>query len=314
MFDLELLAWEAMLPRLDDGFSTPRFLIELFELKQMIRWMISLSKKLPQTLLRLFRKPLKEISNHYLATIFGALPFVSDVRALVHKFQTVADKVFEFEAEANKVKTMHFQKALAPATFQDPSWFGPFTEQHVYSVSGLFAPWKFAEDILGDEFSQTSTRTRSISEAKYHNTLVYSYELPFGPFLRHFLAELDYFGMNLSISDLWDVIPFTFVIDWFADIGSYLEQFNLLNVPPKVVIYDQCRSVKYWQYDKVVYSDVLPVPWSPVNPSEPVEQELKVYIRWPDIRLPPQDKLVEFGLPEGWTIVIGAALAFSRMK
>lgn len=57
-------------------------------------------------------------------------------------------------------------------------------------------------------------------------------------------AYADFFGVNVNPAILWDVIPFSFVLDWFLDVGGWLDSFKTKNLAASVCIEDFCYSVK----------------------------------------------------------------------
>lgn len=55
---------------------------------------------------------------------------------------------------------------------------------------------------------------------------------------------LDILGINANPAIIWNAIPFSFIVDWFYDVGDFLERFTVKNVRPITEITDFCVSVK----------------------------------------------------------------------
>jgi hypothetical protein len=58
------------------------------------------------------------------------------------------------------------------------------------------------------------------------------------------LGLLDALGINFNPRYVWDVIPWSFVVDWLIDIGRWLDNFEVKNLEPKVNILQYCWSIK----------------------------------------------------------------------
>jgi hypothetical protein len=322
---LDRIALDTMIPQLDDGWSAPRALFELIELKQLFAHAKQLLLQCRGLVEQLFKKPLKEISNQFLAGIFGWLPFVDDIKTFVTKYQNVADDVFEFLENANKRQTLHFQKALSPLTFQDASWFDD--REGSITIDTSDDEWEFADGILRELVLKTAY-TREVKQLTYHMTLEFSYSVPGIPGgIQQFLAELDYWGINFSISDVWEVIPFSFVVDWFWNVGAWLEKFDFENLPVSVNIHDCCRSVKGQLLEELKVTDLesitLDAPgWTTYVPSEwtmtpalgRATRVTHLYHRWPGLPVPSAEQLPNWRTPKGLTWVIGAALLGTRQS
>ena len=57
-------------------------------------------------------------------------------------------------------------------------------------------------------------------------------------------AMLDSLGVRPDASILWNAIPFSFIVDWFFDVGGWLESLSSDNLEIPVHIDDFCHSIK----------------------------------------------------------------------
>lgn len=319
---LDQIALKKVISSLDDGFSMPVFLFELIELKSLWKHMASLVlfSQIKKSLRAAGKAPLKELSNHFLATIFGWLPFLRDIQTIVSKFMTVADKVNDFVLNQGKRRTFHVGKQLSPLTFRPEEWFESTLSAHSAYAGNHYAPWWFANDYFN--VIEFSTKTmRSVSNCSYHLTLDYQYDLPgVNAAVQSFKAELDHWGINLSVSDVWQVIPFSFVVDWVWNVGQWLEQFDFVNCPPAIVIHDCCRSIRYELteasefYELTFLSGPSPITSVPVSEIQATPGSLSVkrktegYYREPGPPLPAPEDLPGFRTPSGMQWLIAMAL------
>lgn len=238
---LDALALRTMIPKLDDGFSLPVFLFELGDLKGMLADAFGLLKRLPRAVLDLFTRPFRTWSKHWLSAVFGWIPFISDVRTIIAKCAALAQTIEQFLAQANTRMTFHFGKSLSPFTFCEPSWHDAIVPMNfVHSANAT------SDTYEGHDVDLLLHRKRHVIRPQYHATMEFSYHLPeLSMATSRLLAGLDVFGVNVSISDVWEVIPFSFVVDWFYSVQSWLQGFDFTNLSVEVRIYDFCRSIRY---------------------------------------------------------------------
>jgi len=129
-----------------------------------------------------------------------------------------------------------------------------FKEQHYLSLS---------EDLpINDGASAQHGKAVLITEASETRiaTMFYTYTLP--PELTAADGRAVFLSTSLGLKvDLgtivrtaWELFPLSFVIDWFLDFGSWLEQFANFNVyfPYEMKDYMESRKLK-WTYTKSIY-------------------------------------------------------------
>jgi len=317
---LDYFAYDTILPEMEGGFKTPVFLGEIFELKLLWRDAVLLLTKLPSKVWALFSRPLKEISETWLSAIFGWLPFVSDVKSIFNILTTIDDKVFDFIEGQDKVHTSHFQKALSPLTFKPEEWF---SDTKYLTIDTSDSEWSFASAAFHKIVLRCKV-TREVTEVKYHHTLEYSYKLPgWNRAVQTFLASLDAWGLNISPSDIWELVPFSFVIDWFTDAQSLVETLDYTNLPVQATVYDSCRSIKYRLIETVELEGIEELYLTPtsydtsdewtINPGSASYTVVNdAYYRWPGIVEPTNEQQSGFLWPSGLQWITAGALLGSR--
>jgi hypothetical protein len=342
------MSLDHLIPRLDTGLSVPVFIRELFELKALLRNAVAIVTKLPKHVIKLMKKPAKEISGDYLSAIFGWIPLVRDLSSIITKIITLEDIIDKYIEGAGKRRTLHYRKALHPETFQDADYFDAVYLGLVEANYGDYNPSEMLEAGLdGLHLKLGVWKQTVIKDLKFQATLDYTYELPLASGLASVLASartragLDVFGINLSPSDLWEIVPLSFVYDWFFDIGSALEEYDLVNFPTNVVIHDYAYSYSYKREDKALAvqdsSSSLSVEEASFNMPYGLDSvwydnnfsfgsvycslpqlspqgavHLRAYHRWAGLPVTLRSKWPDLTLPGGRKLTTGLALLGSR--
>lgn len=328
MTQLNEIALDHFIPKLDtNDFSATVFLLELADLKVLLDEVLHLFSQIPRRVSRLFDKPLNEISDTWLQSIFGWIPFVSDIKSIVEKVMTVGQKVEEFYFKADRRMSLHFQKGLSPETFKDASWLaGPF---NVYiDTTDPDGPYTELASVF-QTFSANGEFQRTFNELVFHATIDFEYHVPPWDGFQQLLAELDVWGVNLSPSDIWEAVPFSFVIDWVFNVQGWLRSFDKTNIPIQVVIYDYCSSIKYELVETVsavgadgnvnvtignaIYDGAVNY-WRGFPSQTRSHKVTRAYYRWPGIPKPTEDQLPDFRLPSGMQWVTAGALYHSIFR
>lgn len=309
-FTLQQEALKHFIPDLEDGFSLPIFIAELKDVPKLARDVIRMWKALLRgitaavalltgrakrrakvSLKKLGSMSGRELSNDWLSVNFGWVPFVRDIKTIVTRIYTLREDIEKYLKSANTWRTLHFQKGLSPYTFRDAAWLSDVVTDT--TVSGVYGDFKFMEDITrGVTFRHV--RKRSVDFVRYTATMNYRYNVPLAHnVLDTISAAMDRFGMNPSISDIWELIPFSFVVDWVFDVGHWLDQFDLTNLQQTVEVAQFCDSVKFTFRERSLYypstvhvQDGLVHPtgtgvdWLVANPSLPLsDYREEVYYR-----------------------------------
>lgn len=316
--ELDQMAMEAMIPELEGKFSLPVFLGEFRDIRSLLKYVIELYTKLRfmELLMNAFRKPLREISDHWLSAVFGWLPFVRDIKTIIQRFSEMEEKFFQFFVNANKRQTLHYEKRLSPETFQNLGWFTQVST-HVCDVHDDLP---YAESLFEAIAFDIDSR-KTVENLKFCATMEFEYRIPsLESFWTHLAAAFDYWGVNFSPSDIWALVPFSFVVDWVVGIGPWLEQFDSKNLSVQVVIYDYCHSIKYDYRHEEKFIGITEMidsngvhllgDWTAPIPGQAVHT-VKAYWREPGVPALDQKQALEWGLPEGWTLVSAAALGVS---
>lgn len=257
---LDRIALDTMIPQLDAGIDLPVFIGEILELKVLWKQFKAASSifgrggygSLIESLQQIKKAPLRELSSSWLAFIFGWMPFVKDVMRICTGLWNMFEKIDSWADGANERKTLHFEKNLSPLTFKEPAWFTLSDYTVEFSAENHYEDWWFAKDAFKCIRLATEGR-RVIDDPKFHATLEFCYRVPALQSGRNFWIA--WLGMcakywrikKFSPAQAWELIPFSFVVDWFLSVGPWLEQFDKDWLDIQVIIYDYCHSFDYRQ-------------------------------------------------------------------
>jgi len=202
-------AFVAIKPNLTT-MSLPNMLYEIKQIRGLfVLWKKSLSVA-------------KNLAGAFLNYKFGWKPTLGDLANLVNAVTALKQKLALFQQACGSV--IHFQQLMLRETISKSGnfsylganhscvWKGTITRSCVAHFAFRIMPLKAMSDL------QMSLR-----------------------------AILDALGVELNPVIVWDAVPFTFVIDWFFDVGSFLERFSVDTLELPVVLVDS-----YLQYKEEV--------------------------------------------------------------
>lgn len=198
-------AIERVIPSFRNDFNLINFALEAGDLPDLARSVASR--------LRRGYTSRQDISDDYLAAQFGALPLISDFRAVMDRLSNWGENLGRARARlAAGVRASG--GGTYPVSFLKTG----------YSVSAPNAT------VLGDlAFSGKITTHYSCKITGHINS--------------NSLQEfLDYIGFYPDISTLWDALPFSFLVDYFLPIGDSLQQRSW--VQPSINCVNGCVSYK----------------------------------------------------------------------
>lgn len=133
-------------------------------------------------------------ANSWLEYRYGWKPFVSDMRAIVNAQEGIRNAIARENAMNAQVNLFSIREK------------GPVTITRV---------------------PRTSTTTLEVTDVKYEKSYnVHAVVRPpegYPQTYRHIIA---YFGLDQFFENAWEVIPFSFVIDWFVPAGNLLKEMR----------------------------------------------------------------------------------------
>jgi hypothetical protein len=300
-----------MSPKWDDGFSLPVFLIELIEMKALLKGLARKAQELFKSLSPSTRKIAETASKGWLSTVYGWLPFIRDMEKTMGRLYNLGKDLQRLKKNSNRLLKYHYARSLSSGDLDVTEQ--PEERPGVFDSRMFPSEWGFANpvfDVITGRFITTKK-----AKGMYHATWSYTYTLPDLDWLGELMLELDRFGFGVGPSDFWEIIPFSFVVDWFVKIGNWLERYDKSLVPLIITTHSFVDSIKieYTSSDEytvdnvVIQGDTDAQPWSVSQVSLPFKYKEKVYYRFvgfPTIH----DPELKAGLPHGVQIINGIAL------
>jgi len=159
---------------------------------------------------------LSQLGKDYVSYQFGWKPMIDDVKKLLEFPRTLPARVERLQRQILKDQTFHYRQ----------KWFddGPGTQ---FSI-----PYDAINEV-----------NKGIEEANRREILLHAIvncNVRFPAVLPGLPDEFSWariVGLDPTISDLWKLIPWTWLIDWFLDFGDYIEAIAEFNQENSVINY-----------------------------------------------------------------------------
>lgn len=211
-------AYQAMKPSVSEGsaLNLTMFLVEIRDLTRLAD---------------LWRRSygfVKNLSRGYLNWEFGYKQAYRDLRDILRRTYDWQKRLESFLSKANEVQVRHYSEPVDVPLTYTKEW-----------------------TILTDSHYPHPDNRKVVQldgPPLYTATMEYDYSVPsyrFGDHEVKVRAFLDAFGLNLNPSTIWDLIPWSFVVDWFVGVGNVLESKEDSWLEPIMRIKRFCHSVKY---------------------------------------------------------------------
>lgn len=192
--------------------SLPNFLLELGDIKSLFElWKSNVSLA-------------KNLAGARLNYSFGWKPTIGDVAAMLDAVRSFKDKLQHFRESLNSITNKDYLMSKVAANKTGSSYNSTTHGRTDWtgSLSGtvkVHLKFKYLEI---PEMSNTELELRGL---------------------------LDTLGFELNPRIIWDALPFTFVIDWFFGVGSWLQNFKIDTLELPISCLD--ASVSYKEVLKV---------------------------------------------------------------
>lgn len=204
------LAFSTMKPSLSGDLALTVFLAEVTQLKSLL----DIFKALDFSKLKRLRK---QIAGDYLNWSFGWMPTFAELSGMWDLLGAFEKRLRDFKSRSGSTQVRHFKLPL-----EDLSESEDFL-------------WHY----------EVKSRTRRITSREYNATMKFTYSISNLDLQYSQLRGLaDMLGLKFGAAVLWELIPFSFVVDWFFNVGDYLSQFEKDYLDSQVTIIDFCHSYK----------------------------------------------------------------------
>lgn len=257
-------AWESMKPSIEPSLDLLVFLAEADELPKLF---MSLKEKLGKILLsdagdvlryidglKILRKSegtggmlkvvLSEsadsLSNDWLEYNFALKPTVNELLGIIQSLLTFRKKLEDLLAGANKPQKAH--KSFTTTEEMDSIEDVSICAWGTNCEGGGKCPYTHA-----DTYDEATGRRWKMTfpggaTTRIGMTVYYRYSLPdwvsgLEGSIRAFCSSL---GLSPGLGTIWELIPFSFVLDWIYPLGSLLDRIKLDATPVKTELLDIC--------------------------------------------------------------------------
>lgn len=207
-------AFQAMKPSINLAIQAP------LEIKELISGWKELLKPF-----KLGSSALSKAGSTNLWYSFGVAPTIGSIRDTIDALKTFEQRLNTFLALQGKELTSHYNEIQE------------ISGDTIQMGNALTSKYPWQVRYRNDDYKITRTAT-----------MVYKYSIPKAKTLKYdtlkLLAMADMFGVSAGVSMLWEATPFSFVVDWFLNVGDFLEQFDKPFLDTDVEVIDYCISTK----------------------------------------------------------------------
>lgn len=207
-------------------YTLSRNLVELRDIPRSVLQLQQTAKDLRKVFLSLSHSPKlrkvifnlkglsKDVPNEYLSFHFGWKQLYKDISELLTLPEKTSKKINFLISRSGKPTTLR-SKRVFPSSSVGVSGFsydGMIPEHTTSSVSRI----------------ERSSEVRLVVNCIWDFPPINSVE-----FKKHVYAERT--GISPRITDVYNLIPWTWLIDWFTGLGNYVELIDTINHDPKVI-------------------------------------------------------------------------------
>jgi hypothetical protein len=204
---------------------------------------------------------LQQTANWHLAIQFGLRPLLSDLHTLFDFANTINQKVEHLQAHSGLIGKMHYKKKV------------------LSSEKG--GDFEFSE--VGALKHQRIINYRMV----YHLSCKASYDMPdLTTSSGALAATLDSMGFVLGPSVVWNAIPYSFVVDWFSNVGDILSTYDFRFSDWNFKIHSACESLTYKHKEKGYILPRYPMGLNPKMFAKSYDLKKQSYVRTPNVYIP----------------------------
>lgn len=216
--------WNRVKPTMATRANLSVFLYELRDVRRMFQVIPSKHLTVVGTKRRItdWRSAIKYGNDFHLNYNFGWKPFTRDVVQTFRAVSSFEKRLTRFVTSQNQILSRKVSKDPT-LTFVNATWTLPYNAGFKVTVTGSIetihsAAFRFAYSI--PRYSEGEMRWRSWADS---------------------------LGLNISPANVWAVIPWSFVADWFVNVGKGLDTVSQDWIEPIVDVLQAYHSSK-WTY------------------------------------------------------------------
>jgi hypothetical protein len=176
---------------------------------------------------------------------FGILPFLSDLTGIQKAMSGTLKRVNSLLGSQHRKNVRHFTLRIPLSIAGYPT--GPLPiSSNTLDFLGSF-PTGAGTFNVEKKFYNGSALTRNYPQydGVFHAQIEYTYRFTqFQVEYARILGILDSLGVNLNPAIIWNALPWSFVVDWVANVSRWLDSRKQLNMQPTV---DITRYLYSWK-------------------------------------------------------------------
>lgn len=331
-----------MLPGIRSEMSAINFVLELKDLRTLpttISKLLALSRRVAKyplrripgksSLIRQIRatftresdptlaEAVRTGADSFLATEFAIRPLLSDLVAYFRIMDRLNKSINDLISRQGRMQVKHFS-AHVPV----PQYGMAPQVSSTYNLStGQFAGDMTFVDVPGNTAPQRwlrmglrMGRESYLTPAEFHAQVQYSYQLDQHQIANaQILGAMDALGINLNPAIIWNAIPFSFIVDWFVNIGSLLQSLEKRNMEPRINIAQYLWSWRFRRHVRTYVESVGAVlPGAYKHPRTYLKELYEEAYRR-DVGIPVSSPLILDGLTNK-QVCLGVALLIPKKK
>jgi hypothetical protein len=150
----------------------------------------------------------REISDKYLGVSFGALPFASDISTIVELIRKLPNAINKWQKLAASGRTLNkhivIDKVSQKGTYTDSYRYGLTTKGPItWSYENSY---DYSEEFIarGHVYFRAQELNQDLIDDLWRSV----------------------FGTNRLLGAAWQLLPWSFVVDWFLNIGDLIDRFE----------------------------------------------------------------------------------------
>lgn len=215
------------------------------------------------------REFVRRLSSDYLNYVFGITPVVREIDNVIRAISTINDIVMQWQRDSGldvvrrratpkEYFTSSFSHTASTSVFRGVGFTVPLSAS---SGSASFGPSVSSSSMKKWSVEETVTRNQRFSfSAAYNYNLgeLINQDLPFGlgkmssseQSLYIYAAALGIAPSNVNASLLWELTPFSWLVDWFVNIGQMIDVSTTLNKAGLQVLFAYLTVVEELEWDQ----------------------------------------------------------------
>jgi hypothetical protein len=221
----------------------------------------------------------KALAGEHLNIQFGWLPFVSDLRSMIASIRHAGSILDQLDRDSGKVVRRGWK-------------FKPDLSNDITAVTGEQGPWTLTYSSLWyssllDPKSKVY-RESQISRSRWFKGAFVYYVPPPSPnglttnaIARRLLQAEKVLGIEPTPDAVWNLMPWSWLVDWFSNAGDYLSNLDAMILDNQVLLYGYMMEHTVSKYTYTLVGDYYLRDGSigPVPPSVAMVSETKRRIK-----------------------------------